>query len=102
MYQLVRRCTSLQLLNLQGCRHIQVVIQVLIDTLILLLHQDEGVVELAESCPSLRYLCISNCVHLTDMTLMSLANHCKELVTLECAGVSQFTDAGFQVSSFIH
>ena len=59
-------------------------------------------VELAESCPSLRYLCISNCVHLTDMALMSLANHCKELVTLECAGVSQFTDAGFQVNSLIH
>ena len=54
-------------------------------------------VELAENCPSLQYLCISNCVHLTDMALMSLANNCKELVTLECAGVSQFTDAGFQV-----
>ena len=33
------------------------------------------------------------------MALMSLANHCKELVTLECAGVSQFTDAGFQVGT---
>jgi len=54
------------------------------------------VIELAENCPALHNLCISNCVHLTDMALLSLANNCKELVTLECAGVSQFTDAGFQ------
>lgn len=53
--------------------------------------------ELAESCPGLCYVCISNCGHVTDQTLVSLANNCQELVTLECASVSQLTDAGFQV-----
>ena len=28
--------------------------------------QDEGVMELAENSPALRYLCVSNCVNLTD------------------------------------
>ena len=60
--------------------------------------QDEGMMELAERCGRLRYLCISNCSHLTDQTLISLAAHCPDLVTLECAGLSQLTDAGFQVS----
>jgi hypothetical protein len=59
--------------------------------------QDEGVMELAERCAQLRYLCISNCPHLTDQSLAALANHCPHLVTLECAGLSQLTDAGFQV-----
>jgi hypothetical protein len=53
--------------------------------------------ELAERCAQLRYLCISNCPHLTDQSLAALANHCPHLVTLECAGLSQLTDAGFQV-----
>ena len=44
----------------------------------------------------LRYLCISNCANLTDTALVSLGNNCKELVTLECAGLSHLTDTGFQ------
>ena len=44
-----------------------------------------------------RYLCISNCVALTDQALISLASHCRDLVTLECAGLHHLTDAGFQV-----
>ena len=54
-------------------------------------------VELALRCVHLRYLCISNCSHITDQTLLSLAANCPDLVTLECAGLSQLTDAGFQV-----
>ena len=61
--------------------------------------QDEGMMEIAEQCRKLRYLCISNCSHLTDQTIITLANNCTNLVTLECAGLSQLTDAGFQVSS---
>ena len=57
--------------------------------------------EVAERCSGLRYLCISNCPHLTDQSLAALANHCPDLVTLECAGLSQLTDAGFQVAPFI-
>ena len=54
--------------------------------------------ELAESCPGLCYVCISNCGQmLTDQTLVSLAKNCQELVTLECVSMSQLTDAGFQV-----
>ena len=53
--------------------------------------------ELAENCPNLRYLCISNCGHVTDQSLVALATYCQGLVTLECAAVSQLTDAGFQV-----
>ena len=53
--------------------------------------------EIAERCSKLKYLCISNCSHVTDQTLLSLAIHCPNLVTLECAGLSQLTDAGFQV-----
>ena len=56
--------------------------------------------ELAENCPNLRYVCISNCGHVTDQSLVSLANNCPQLVTLECASVSQLTDAGFQVLVF--
>ena len=48
-----------------------------------------------------RYLCISNCVNLTDSALISLASHCRDLVTLECAGLHHLTDAGFQVSGQI-
>ena len=55
----------------------------------------EGVVRLAESCPELQYLCVSNCVQLTDAALLALAAHCPRLATLESAGCSQFTDAGF-------
>ena len=88
-------------------------------------------IELAERCPSLRSVCVSNCSHLTDQvlwlgslniiirkwlnhshnlhqyqkpksnrnpqSLVALASHCPSLVTLECAGLSHFTDAGFQV-----
>ena len=35
-------------------------------------------VALSESCPGLRYLCISNCSHLTDLSLLSLAQHCNQ------------------------
>jgi F-box/leucine-rich repeat protein 2/20 len=58
---------------------------------------DEGVMELAERCPGLRNVCISNCSHLTDQSLVALATHCTGLVTLECTGLSHFTDGGFQV-----
>ena len=39
LYQLVRRCSRLQLVNLHGCRNVQ----------------DDGVMELAENSPALRY-----------------------------------------------
>ena len=57
--------------------------------------------EVAERCSHLRYLCISNCPHLTDQSLAALAHHCLDLVTLECAGLSQLTDAGFQVPTWV-
>ena len=38
LYQLVRRCSRLQLVNLHGCRNVQ----------------DDGVMELAENSPALR------------------------------------------------
>ena len=81
LYQLVRRCSRLQLVNIHGCRNVS----------------DEGVMELAENSPALRYLCISTCVQLTDQALISLASHCRDIVTLECAGLHHLTDAGFQV-----
>ena len=39
LYQLVRRCSRLQLVNLHGCRNLQ----------------DDGIMELAENSPALRY-----------------------------------------------
>ena len=76
--------------------------------------QDEGLAAICEGCPNIRYLCISNCPHLTDQTLVrdpihcilllafcaqvNVANHCPNLVILECAGLSLLTDAGFIVS----
>ena len=51
--------------------------------------------KLAQNCHLLNYLSVSNC-HLSDATLIALANNCHELTTLECSGVSQFTDNGFQ------
>ena len=39
LYQLVRRCSRLQLVNLHGCRNVQ----------------DDGVMELAENSPALRF-----------------------------------------------
>ena len=38
LYQLVRRCSRLQLVNLHGCRNVQ----------------DDGIMELAENSPALR------------------------------------------------
>ena len=32
--------------------------------------QDEGLAAICEGCPNIRYLCISNCPHLTDQTLV--------------------------------
>ena len=81
LYQLVRRCSRLQLVNLHGCKNVQ----------------DDGVMEMAENSPALRYLCLSNCVNLTDQAIISLASNCRDLVTLECAGLHHLTDAGFQV-----
>ena len=52
---------------------------------------------LFEGCPSLHYVCISNCSHLTDQSIVSLATNCPGLVTLECAGLSLLTDTGFIV-----
>ena len=52
-------------------------------------------IQLAENCHDLKYLSVSNC-HLSDATLIALSNHCHSLTTLECSGVSQFTDTGFQ------
>ena len=54
-------------------------------------------VALLEGCPNIRYLCISSCSQLTDQTIISLANNCPQLVTLECAGLSLLTDTGFIV-----
>ena len=59
--------------------------------------QDDGLVALCEGCPGLHYVCISNCSHLTDQSILSLATNCPRLVTLECAGLSLLTDTGFVV-----
>ena len=32
--------------------------------------QDDGLAAICEGCPNIRYLCISNCPHLTDQTLV--------------------------------
>ena len=47
LYQLVRRCSRLQLVNLHGCRNVQ----------------DDGVMELAENSPALRYLYVESYFH---------------------------------------
>jgi hypothetical protein len=39
---------------------------------------------------------------LTHCHQMALSNNCHELTTLECAGVSQFTDTGFQALARCH
>ena len=39
LYQLVRRCWGLQIVNLHGCRNVQ----------------DDGIIELSEASPNLRY-----------------------------------------------
>lgn len=57
---------------------------------------DRGVVALAENCVMIRYLCLSNCMHLTDTSLVVFSQHCTHLETLEVAACSQFTDNGFQ------
>ena len=57
--------------------------------------QDDGIMRLAEACPDLAYLCVSNCGHLSDQALLALSRCCPKLCTLECAAVSQFTDTGF-------
>ena len=71
--QLARYCADLRKVNVQGCRNVA----------------DEGVVRIAESCPELSYLCLSNCAHLTDAALLSLAANSGKLTVLECASVSQ-------------
>lgn len=57
---------------------------------------DRGVVSLAENCVMIRYLCLINCMHLTDTSLVVLSQHCTHIETLEVAACSQFTDNGFQ------
>jgi len=37
--------------------------------------------------------------HSTDQAIISLASNCRDLVTLECAGLHHLTDAGFQALS---
>lgn len=58
---------------------------------------DKALQKLCESCPTLMYFCISGCIRLNDATLLALGNNCFELSTLEAAGCSQFTDAGFKI-----
>ena len=54
MFSLARNCSQLENLNVQGCRNIQ----------------DDGMAALTEGCQNIRYLCISNCPHLTDQSLV--------------------------------
>ena len=96
LYQLARRASRLQLVNLQGCRQVGT-LSTMQGTTLTVQITDEGIAELAESSPALHYLCISTCVNLTDASLVALGRHCGQLVTIECAGVSQLTDHGFQV-----
>ena len=69
LYQLVRRCSRLQLVNLHGCRNVQ----------------DDGVMELAENSPALRYpqlRCVRTEMKLTSKYLMRL----KERSEGKCVG----------------
>ena len=65
LYQLVRRCSRLQLVNLHGCRNVQ----------------DDGVMELAENSPALRYPQLTE-MKLTSKYLMRL----KERSEGKCVG----------------
>jgi len=55
---------------------------------------DDGIRELSERCQQLRYVCLSKCTNLTDLTLISLAQ-CPLLNVLECDACN-FTDMGFE------
>ena len=72
MYNLARSCPYLEDINVQGCRNITVSG---VSNKVLLKYafsnvQDEGLAAICEGCPNIRYLCISNCPHLTDQTLV--------------------------------
>jgi len=54
------------------------------------------VLRISDGCHGLLALCVTNCSHLTDASLVALGQGCTELRTLEVAGCSQFTDSGFQ------
>eukprot|EP00899_Mesostigma_viride_P011755 jgi/Mesvir1/20580/Mv14821-RA.1 len=57
---------------------------------------DDGIMSIAESCPKLRQLSASNCPHVTDESLTSLAQHCRQLVAVDIAK-TRVTDAGVTV-----
>jgi hypothetical protein len=56
---------------------------------------DEGLASLASNSQLLKHLNISNCNHLTDLTLQSLGAKCSDLKIFECAGCFNFSDNGF-------
>ena len=72
MYNLARSCPYLEDINVQGCRNITVSHRVsqIQEVKCLSNVQDEGLAAICEGCPNIRYLCISNCPHLTDQTLV--------------------------------
>ena len=53
-------------------------------------------VRISDGCHGLLSICVTNCAHLTDASLVALGQGCNELRTLEVAACSQFTDSGFQ------
>ena len=61
-----------------------------------------SVTAVAEKCVELRYLCLSNCPLLTDITLQTFAQYSTKLETLEVANCSLFTDAGFQALAKVY
>ena len=40
---------------------------------------DEAVQYISQRCPKLHYLCLSNCTHLTDASLIALGQGCHNL-----------------------
>ena len=56
---------------------------------------DDGVHKIAQGCPDLHVLCLSDCANIKDDSLISLSNHCRNLKTLEVALCSNLTDVGF-------
>lgn len=53
-------------------------------------------IAIGKGCDELRCLCLSGCVQLTDKTLSELGQHCTNLVTLEVAKGTHFSDRGFK------
>lgn len=52
-------------------------------------------ISIANNCSQLKHLCISNCKHLTDLSLIALGKQTNDLYVFESSGCSNFTDAGF-------